>query len=117
IFLVVLWWSAEPVFGALPFWLGGWSLVDGYFETVSAMTTTGATLQSGDLRQTPTALVWRAVLQWIGGLASLATAAAIFIRPQFVGADAAEPTFSRGEDGSYIFAFASAIRAFAPVYA
>ncbi len=117
IFLVVLWWSAAPVFGALPFWLGGWSLVDGYFETVSAMTTTGATLQSGDLRQTPTALVWRAVLQWIGGLASLATAAAIFIRPQFVGADAAEPTFSRGEDGSYIFAFASAIRAFAPVYA
>jgi len=117
ILLVILWWSAVPLFGALPFWLSGWSIVDGYFETVSSVTTTGATLERGDLRASPPALLWRAILQWIGGLASLATAAAIFIRPQFVGADAVEPTFSRGVDGSYTFAFVNAVRSFAPIYA
>ncbi|MCB2113700.1 MAG: TrkH family potassium uptake protein [Parvularculaceae bacterium] len=116
IFLVIIWWSAAPLFAALPFWLGGWSPIDGYFESVSAVTTTGATLERGDLRTSPPALAWRAILQWIGGLVSLAAAAAIFIRPQFVGADNVEPTFSRGEDGSYTFAFKSALRVFAPVY-
>ncbi|MCB2097408.1 MAG: TrkH family potassium uptake protein [Parvularculaceae bacterium] len=117
IMLILLWWTATPVFGALPFWLDGWSLIDGYFEAVSALTTTGATLVEDDLRDKPVDLVWRAVLQWVGGLTSLATAAAIFIRPQFVGADAAQPTFSRGDSGSFIFAIASATRSFAPIYA
>lgn len=116
ILLLLLWWTLAPAFAAVPFWLDGWSLIDGYFEAASALTTTGASLENSDLRDTPVDLLWRAVLQWIGGITSLAVAAAIFIRPQFVGADASQPTFARGERDSYIYAVASATRALAPIY-
>jgi len=115
--LITLWWSAAPVFGAFPFWLNGWSLVDGYFETVSALTTTGGSLGDGDPGDNPPELVWRAILQWIGGLSSLAIAAAIFIRPAFVGVDTIPPSFSRGEGDSYVHAIVSATRAFGGIYA
>lgn len=115
--LITLWWSLAPVFGALPFWLSGWSLADGYFETVSALTTTGSTLAGGDLGDDSPELIWRAILQWIGGLSSLAIAAAIFIRPAFVGADTTLPSFSRGDGDSYVHAIVSAVRAFGGIYA
>ena len=41
-------WFVLPVFGALPFWIGATdaSLVDGFFEAMSALTTTGSTVFS-----------------------------------------------------------------------
>lgn len=114
--LIFLWWAATPIFGALPLWLEGWSIIDGYFEIVSAMTTTGASLDTRGIVEGRVDLIWKAVLQWIGGLASLAIAAAIFIRPAFVGADTAPPSFSRGERDSYVHAIALAIRSFAGIY-
>lgn len=117
LFLILLWWTAAPLFGALPLWLDGWSLIDGYFDIVAALTTTGATLEGVQLFYKPVDLLWRAVLQWVGGLASLAIAAAIFIRPAFTGADTIIPSFRRGESNSYAHAVGSAARSFAGVYA
>jgi trk system potassium uptake protein TrkH len=115
--IIFLWWAATPLFAAGPFILEGWTLVDAYFEAASALTTTGATLQAGDLIDRPVDFLWRAILQWIGGLSSLAIAAAIFIRPVFLGTDTVLPSFTRGERDSYVHAVILAARAFAPPYA
>lgn len=63
-------WSVLPLFGALPFMMGAtqMSLVDAYFESMSGMTTTGTTMITG-LDDLPKGLLlWRGILQWLGGL-------------------------------------------------
>ncbi|MCF8486492.1 MAG: TrkH family potassium uptake protein [Rhodobacteraceae bacterium] len=63
-------WLAMPAFGALPLILGepGLSLTDAFFESISGMTTTGTTVIEGiDALPLGTNL-WRAILQWLGGL-------------------------------------------------
>ena len=69
-----------PVFGALPFIWGGTdlSLVDAFFETMSGLTTTGATVLDG-LESLPDGiLVWRGLLQWFGGI-SIIIVAMVFL--------------------------------------
>lgn len=68
--LVVLSWTIVPVFAGLPlaFADGIPTLLDAWFEAVSGLTTTGATLIT-DYAATPIAIfLWRAILQWLGGL-------------------------------------------------
>jgi len=63
-------WAVLPVFGALPFMLGATqaSFTDAYFEAMSGLTTTGTTVFEG-LDDLPAGLLlWRAILQWLGGL-------------------------------------------------
>ncbi|WP_241557882.1 TrkH family potassium uptake protein [Falsirhodobacter deserti] len=63
-------WIGLPLFGALPFIIGATqaSFTDAMFESVSGMTTTGATVFSG-LDDLPAGIIlWRAILQWLGGL-------------------------------------------------
>ena len=63
-------WVVLPVFGALPFWLGATDarVVDGFFEAMSALTTTGSTVLS-DLSDLPRGLLlWRGLMQWFGGI-------------------------------------------------
>ncbi|MCB1845702.1 MAG: TrkH family potassium uptake protein, partial [Halioglobus sp.] len=72
-------WFMVCLFGALPFVLsqtvGG--LTDAVFESVSAVTTTGATVLS-QLDQLPKdILLWRSTMQWIGGLGIIGLGAAI----------------------------------------
>ncbi|MEO1291443.1 MAG: TrkH family potassium uptake protein [Pseudomonadota bacterium] len=68
--LTVVAWVALPVFGALPFMMGAPNLrfVDALFEAVSGMTTTGSTIFLNLNQQPPGILLWRALLQWIGGI-------------------------------------------------
>ncbi|MEM1419925.1 MAG: TrkH family potassium uptake protein [Pseudomonadota bacterium] len=68
--LTVLAWVALPVFGALPFMLGepNSRAVDALFEAVSGITTTGSTIYIGLDDMPPGILLWRALLQWIGGI-------------------------------------------------
>ena len=59
-----------PFLGALPFIFGtpNLSLIDAYFETISGLTTTGATVLT-NLEEMPKGiLLWRGLLQWIGGI-------------------------------------------------
>ena len=77
--LVALTWTVLPAFATLPLLLAipGMSFTDAYFETASAMTTTGATAIVG-LDALPASInLWRAMLQWIGGMGVVVLAVAI----------------------------------------
>ena len=68
---VALCWIALSLFGALPYFFWGFSYIDSVFETISGLTTTGASIVS-----TPEALprglqLWRAQTQWMGGMGVL----------------------------------------------
>jgi trk system potassium uptake protein TrkH len=77
--LVALTWTVLPGIAAMPLMIGipGLSFTDAYFETASAMTTTGATVLVG-LDSLPASInVWRALLQWVGGMGVVVLAVAI----------------------------------------
>lgn len=81
--LVSLGWSVIPAFAALPLWLyfgttaRPLSFTDAYFEAVSGLTTTGATVLVG-LDQLPISInLWRCFLQWVGGMGILVLMVAI----------------------------------------
>lgn len=63
-------WVVLCIFGAIPFWFGGLdvSITDAVFESVSGLTTTGATVFEGLDTLPHGILVWRAILQWLGGV-------------------------------------------------
>ncbi|MDD5412224.1 MAG: potassium transporter TrkG, partial [Methylobacter sp.] len=68
--LVTLCWSLASVFCTLPLllYLPGLSFVDAYFEVISGLTTTGATVLSG-LDHLPMSInLWRHELTWFGGI-------------------------------------------------
>ena len=71
--LAVLVWSVLPFFGALPLYYVGVTptATDAYFEAMSGLTTTGATVLAGLETVERSVLVWRALLQWLGGLGAL----------------------------------------------
>ena len=69
---VALCWIALGLFGALPYWLSGsCGYVDAYFETVSGLTTTGATIFASPASLTRGIQLWRALTQWMGGMGIL----------------------------------------------
>jgi trk system potassium uptake protein len=77
--LVTLVWTVLPGVATLPllFHLPGLSFTDAYFETMSGMTTTGATVLTG-IDQLPLSInIWRHLLIWIGGMGVLVLAVAI----------------------------------------
>jgi len=72
-------WLALATFGALPIYFSGVvpSFTDAFFESMSGLTTTGATVIT-DLDSTPLGILfWRAILQWLGGLGIIVMAVAI----------------------------------------
>lgn len=76
-FLTVLVWVVLPAVAALPFLFAGHSLTDSVFESVSGLTTTGSTAFTGLDDMPRGILLWRAILQWIGGIGIIVTAIAI----------------------------------------
>ena len=77
--LVVVMWTAMPVFATLPLLLviDGLSFTDAYFETMSGMTTTGATVLTGLDNLPPSINLWRHELNWVGGMGIIVLAVAI----------------------------------------
>ncbi len=68
--LTALSWLSIAIFGSLPFIFSTMelSITDAFFESMSGITTTGSTIIS-DLENTPKGiLLWRAILQWLGGI-------------------------------------------------
>lgn len=63
-------WSGSAFFAALPFLFHGMnlSISDAYFEAFSGMTTTGSTVLVGLDSMSRGILVWRSLLQWLGGI-------------------------------------------------
>ena len=77
--LVVTMWTAMPAFATIPLllMLPGLSFTDAYFETMSGMTTTGATVLTGLDTLPPAINVWRHELNWLGGLGIIVLAVAV----------------------------------------
>ena len=68
--LTALSWLSIAIFGSLPFVFSTieLSITDAFFESMSGITTTGSTIIS-NLENTPKGiLLWRAILQWLGGI-------------------------------------------------
>lgn len=69
---VALCWIALGLFGALPYYLGGCcGYIDAFFETVSGLTTTGASVFSSPETLPRGILLWRSMTQWMGGMGVL----------------------------------------------
>lgn len=68
--LTVLSWVIVGLFGSLPLAFSSLNLsfTDAFFETMSALTTTGSTVLVGLDHMAPGLLIWRSILQWIGGI-------------------------------------------------
>ncbi len=63
-------WFMVALFGSIPFLLAtqNFSFSEAFFESMSGITTTGATIIS-DLDSAPKSiLLWRAIMQWLGGI-------------------------------------------------
>ena len=77
--LTTLSWTAIPAFAALPFTFSELDLsyTDAFFEAMSGITTTGSTVLTGLDFAPPGILLWRALLQWLGGIGIVAMAIAI----------------------------------------
>lgn len=78
--IVALGWISMSVFGLLPYYLSNQDIgfSNALFETVSGLTTTGATIFT-DIESLPKViLVWRSLTQWIGGMGIIVLTIAIF---------------------------------------
>ncbi|CCN33425.1 Trk system potassium uptake protein TrkH [Vibrio nigripulchritudo SO65] len=71
-------WTIASAFAALPFvFINHISFTDAYFETMSGITTTGSTVLSGLDEMAPSILLWRSILQWLGGIGFIVMGVAI----------------------------------------
>jgi trk system potassium uptake protein TrkH len=81
--LVSMVWTVLPLLAAIPLYIyfdrAGMplSFTDGYFEAMSGLTTTGATVLTGLDKLPPSINLWRATLVWLGGMGILVLAVAI----------------------------------------
>src|SRR6056297_2457179 len=72
-------WLVLSAFGALPFFISGSipSYTDAFFETISGFTTTGASVMT-DIEAVPRGiLLWRSLIQWLGGMGIIVLSVAI----------------------------------------
>ena len=66
--IIVMFWIVLCFAGSIPFYLYGMNVIDSIFESMSGITTTGSTIIS-NLETIPKGiLLWRALLQWLGGI-------------------------------------------------
>lgn len=79
ILIVNLAWLGCAAVGAVPFMLAEihLSVTDAFFESMSGITTTGSTVMTGLGHLPAGILLWRAILQWIGGLGIIVTGLSI----------------------------------------
>lgn len=78
--VVVLFWTVLGLFGAVPFMLADQphtSVTDAVFESISGLTTTGATVIAGLDSLPKSILYYRQQLQWLGGMGIIVLAVAI----------------------------------------
>ncbi len=90
--LTSLTWFIVSLFAAMPFTLyHGIGYTDAFFETMSGITTTGSTVLSGLDSMDHSILVWRSLLQWLGGIGFIVMAVAILPFLNVGGCGCSEP--------------------------
>ena len=78
--IVAFGWLSMVAFGMLPYLISGEipSVANAFFETMSGMTTTGASILN-DIEAVPQGILyWRSLTQWIGGMGIIVLTVAIF---------------------------------------
>lgn len=82
VIVVVSAWCSASLIGAVPFLLSGalTNPIDALFESISGLTTTSATVFTDVETQPGSILVWRALLNWLGGLGIVVLFVSIFPR-------------------------------------
>ena len=72
-------WVVYSFFGMLPFWLSGAlpDITNAWYETMAGFTTTGSTVFTDVAAQTHSILLWRALMQWLGGMGIIVLSVAI----------------------------------------
>ena len=78
--IVVLFWTVLAIFGTAPLLLSpnpALGLTDALFESMSGLTTTGATVLTGLDNLPPSILYYRQQLQWLGGMGIIVLAVAV----------------------------------------
>ncbi len=78
--IVALGWIMMTILSTIPyFWSGAISSVpDAFFETVSGLTTTGATILEDIEAVSTDILYWRSLTQWLGGMGIIVLTVAVF---------------------------------------
>ena len=79
-FLIVTFgWVVVAFIGCLPFWISGSipDFTDAYFESMSGFTTTGASILTDIEAQAKSLLMWRSLIQWLGGMGIVVLSLAI----------------------------------------
>ena len=68
--LTALSWLSVAIFGSLPFVFSdlNFTFTNAFFESMSGITTTGSTIISNLNEMPKSILLWRAILQWLGGI-------------------------------------------------
>ena len=75
--IIVMFWVVLSVAGSIPFYLSGMSIIDSFFESMSGITTTGATVISNIDTLPESVLFYRQMLQWMGGMGLIVLAIAV----------------------------------------
>ena len=77
--LTTLSWFSIAIFGCLPFLLSDLKLsfIDSFFESMSGITTTGSTIMTNLDNMPKSILIWRSILQWLGGIGVIVMAITI----------------------------------------
>ena len=75
--IITLFWLVLSVAGSIPFVLSGMSYMDAFFEAMSGITTTGATVISNLQSLPESMLLYRQLLQWMGGMGLIVLAIAV----------------------------------------
>jgi trk system potassium uptake protein TrkH len=78
--ITIFFWTVLGFFGSIPFYLSeleGVSYIDSLFESISGLTTTGATVLVGLDDMPRSLLFYRQLLQWLGGMGIIVLAVAV----------------------------------------
>ena len=78
--ITIFFWTVLGFFGSIPFYLAnleGVTYIDSLFESISGLTTTGATVFVGLDEMPKSLLFYRQLLQWLGGMGIIVLAVAV----------------------------------------
>ncbi len=116
--LAVLLWVLLPVFASLPLYFSASfeTPTDAYFEAVSGLTTTGATVLTDFAGADRSVLFWRAMVAWIGGLSTIVLALALLSLYGIGGMQLYRSAMPRGERDALIPRLVEGIRSIWSVY-
>lgn len=109
-------WFLAFVILSVPFYLSGFSATDSLFEAVSGFTTTGATILSDMGSVDGSILLWRAIIQWAGGITVVIIFSVLLPMLGMGGSAFSSNEFSGSESGGYVMKVTSMSFNFMRVY-